>query len=53
MFIDDVVGARSRRVNWEVDKAVLTAQIQTNAAKMTGYRFTLQMDNEAKTFFNT
>lgn len=53
MFIDDVVGARSRRVNCEVDKALLSAQIQTNAAKLTRNRFTLQMDNEPKSFFNT
>lgn len=45
VFIDD----RSIRVNCEVYRAMLSAQIQPNAAKLLiGQRFTVQMDKDPK-----
>ena len=47
-FIDNVTVDRSSRMNSEVYRAVLSAQIQSNAAKLIGQRFTVQMDNNPK-----
>ncbi len=46
VFIDDVTEDRSSRINSEVYKAILSAQIQPNAAKLIGWRFIVQMDND-------
>ncbi|CAJ0940177.1 unnamed protein product [Ranitomeya imitator] len=48
VFIDDVTQDRSSRMNSEVFRAILCAQIQPNAAKLIGHRFILQMDNDPK-----
>ncbi|CAJ0964271.1 unnamed protein product [Ranitomeya imitator] len=48
VFIDDVTQDRSSRMNSEVLRAILCAQIQPNEAKLTGRRFILQMDNDPK-----
>lgn len=48
VFIDDVTQDRSRRMNSEVFRDILCAQIQPNAAKLIGRRFILQMDNDPK-----
>lgn len=47
MFIDDVSADRRSRINSEVHRTMLSAQFQTNAAKLFGRCFTVQMDNEA------
>ena len=48
VFIDDVTADRSSRVNSEVYRAILSAQIQSYAAKLIGRFFTVQMDNDPK-----
>ncbi|MEE6521711.1 hypothetical protein FKM82_020009 [Ascaphus truei] len=48
VFIDDVTEDRIRRMNSEVYRDILSAQIQPNIAKLIGRRFTLQMDNDPK-----
>ncbi|CAM4736095.1 unnamed protein product, partial [Leuciscus chuanchicus] len=48
VFIDDVTEDRSSRMNSEVYGNVLSAQIKSNAAKLVGWRFTVQMDSDPK-----
>ncbi len=48
VIIDDVTEDRSRRMNSEVHRDILSAQIQPNAAKLIGRRFRVQMDNDPK-----
>jgi len=48
VFIDDVTKDRSSRMNSEVYRDILSAQIQPNAAKLIARRFTVQMDNDPK-----
>ncbi len=48
VFIDDVTEDRSSRMNSEVYRDILSAQIQPNAAKLIGWRFIVQMDNDPK-----
>ncbi len=46
VFTEDVTEDRSRRINSEVYKDVLSAQIQPNAAKLIGRRFIKQMGSK-------
>ncbi|CAJ0915358.1 unnamed protein product [Ranitomeya imitator] len=48
VFIDDIRADKSSRMNSEVDRDILSAQIQPNAAKLIGRRFIVQMDNDPK-----
>ena len=48
VFNDDVTVDRRGRMNSEVCRAVLSAQIQSNAAKLIGWCFTAKMDNDLK-----
>ena len=49
VFIDDVTDAdRSSRMNPDVYRSLLSAQIQPNAAKLRGRCFTAQMDDDPK-----
>ncbi len=48
VFIDDVTEDRSSRMNSEVYREILSAQIQPNAAKMIGWCFIVQMDDDPK-----
>ena len=48
VFIEDVTANRRSRMNSEVYIAMLSAQIQANAAKLIGWHFTEQMDNDPK-----
>ncbi len=48
VFIDGVTEDRSSWMNSEVYRDILSAQIQSNAAKLTGRCFIIQMDNDAK-----
>uniref|UniRef100_A0A3B5Q0B9 Transposase n=2 Tax=Xiphophorus maculatus TaxID=8083 RepID=A0A3B5Q0B9_XIPMA len=48
VFIDDITADKSSRMNSEVYRDILSAQIQPNAAKLIGRRFTVQMDNDPK-----
>ena len=47
VFVKDVT-SDSSRMNSEVYRAILSAQIQSNAAKLIGQSFTVQMDNDPK-----
>ncbi len=46
VFIDDVTEYRSSRKNSEVCRDILSAQIQSNAAKLIGRSFIVQMDDD-------
>ncbi|KAG2464485.1 TCB1 transposase, partial [Polypterus senegalus] len=48
VFIDDMTQDRSSRVNSEVFRDILSAQIQLNAVKLIGRCFMIQMDNDPK-----
>ncbi|CAJ0950023.1 unnamed protein product [Ranitomeya imitator] len=48
VFIDDIRADKSSRMNSEVYRDILSAQIQPNAAKLIGRRFIVQMDNDPK-----
>lgn len=48
VFIDDITTDKSSRMNSEVYRNILSAQIQPNAAELIGRRFTVQMDNDPK-----
>ena len=48
VFIDDVTADKSSRMNSEVFRAILSADIQPNASELIGRRFTVQMDNDPK-----
>lgn len=48
VFMDDVTADRSHRMNSEVFRAVLSPQIEPNAAKVIPRHFTVQMDNGRK-----
>ena len=48
VFIDDITTDKSSRMNSEVYRDILSAQIQPNAAEIIGRRFTVQMDNDPK-----
>ncbi len=48
VFIDDVTEERSSQKNSEVYRDILSAQIQSNAAKLIGRRFIEQMENDPK-----
>lgn len=51
LFIDDVAADRSSRINYEVKKAKLSAQIQSNATKLIRQYLTVQMDNDLYTSY--
>ncbi len=51
VFIDDVTADKSSRMNSEVFRAILSAHIQPNASELIGRRFTVQMDNDPKSFW--
>ena len=48
VFIDDVTIDKNIRMNSEVLRAIVSAQIQSNASKLIGRCFTVQMDNDPK-----
>lgn len=48
VFIDDVTTDKCSRMNSEVYKDILSAQIQPNSEKLIERRFTTQMDNDPK-----
>ena len=48
VFIDDVTADRSSRMNSDMLRAKISAQIQPNAAKLKGQSFKVQMDNDPK-----
>ncbi len=48
VFSDDVTEDRSSRVNFEVYRDILSAQIQPNGAKLNGRCFIVQMDDDPK-----
>ena len=48
VFINDVTQDRSSRMNSEVFRDILSAQIQLNAVKLIGQRFIIQMDDYPK-----
>lgn len=48
LFIDDVTKDKSSRMNSEEFRDILCAQIQPNAVKLIGRRFTVQMDSDPK-----
>ncbi len=48
VFSDDETEDRSSRINSEVYRDILSAQIQSNAAKLIGQRFIVQMDDDPK-----
>ncbi|KAF7662699.1 hypothetical protein LDENG_00229840 [Lucifuga dentata] len=48
VFIDDMSADRSSRMNAEVFRALLSAQIKPSAAKLIGRRFTVEMDSDPK-----
>ena len=48
MFFDDETPGRSSRMNSEVYRALLSAQIQPNVAKQIGRCFREQMQNDPK-----
>ncbi len=50
VFIDDVTEDRSSWMYSEVYRDILSAQIQSNAAKLIGRRFIVQMDNGHTTY---
>lgn len=49
-FIDDVTAERSSRTNSAVYRTILFAQIQSNAAKLKGWHFTVMMNNYPQTY---
>ncbi len=48
MFIDDVTEDRSSRINSEVYRDILSADIQSYGAKLIERRFIVQVDNDPK-----
>ncbi len=48
VFSEDETEDRSRRMNSEVYRDILSAQIQPNGAKLIGRRFIVQMDDDPK-----
>ncbi len=44
VFSDDVTEDRSSRINSEVYRDILSAQIQSNAANLIGQRFIVQVE---------
>ncbi|KAG2467436.1 TCB1 transposase, partial [Polypterus senegalus] len=48
VFIDNATQDRSSRMNSEVFRDILSAQIQLNAVKLIGRHFMIQMDNDPK-----
>ncbi len=48
VFSDDVTEERSSWMNSEVYKDILSAQIQSNGAKLIGRLFIIQMDDDPK-----
>ncbi len=48
VFSDDVTEDRSSWMNSEVCRDILSAQIQSNGAKLIGRRFIVQMDDDPK-----
>lgn len=48
VFIDHVSAIGSSRMNYKVHRALLSAQIQPNAAKLISLHFTEQMSNDPK-----
>lgn len=46
---DDVTADESSRMNSEINRAVLSAQIQQNAVKLIGQCFRVEIDNRPKT----
>ncbi len=48
LFSDDVTEDRSSRINCEVYRDILSAQIQSKGAKLIGRRFIGQIDDDPK-----
>ncbi len=48
LFSDDETEDRSSQINSEVYRDILSAQIQSNRAKLIGWRFIEQMDDDPK-----
>ncbi len=48
LFSDDVTEDKSSRINSEVYRDILSAQIQSNAAKLIGRCFIVQIDDDPK-----
>ncbi len=48
VFIENVTEDRSSGMNSEVYKNILSAQIQPNTAKLIGWHFIVQVDNDPK-----
>ncbi len=48
VFSDDVTEERSSQKNSEVYRDISSAQIQSNGAKLIGWRFIVQMENDPK-----
>lgn len=44
IFVNDVTADRSTRINYEMYRAILSAQIQSDPAKLNEQHFTGQMD---------
>ena len=53
IFIDDVTHDSSSRMNSEVNKNILSANIWRNASKLIGRNFIMQQDNDPKHTANT
>ncbi len=48
VFNDDATEDRSSQMNSEVYRDIYSAQVQSNAAKLVGRHFIVQMDNDPK-----
>jgi len=48
VFSEDETEDRSSRMNSEVNREILSNQIQLNAAKLIGWRFIIQMNDDPK-----
>ena len=53
IFIDDVTHYGSSRMNSEVYKNILSANLRRNESKLIGRNFNMQQDNEPKHTANT